>query len=147
VRQLPAALAVDASILISALLGTSAEVVFALADHASLLTSERAIQEASRRTELGLRRPDLLPALDELARIVEVFPVTDPGILAEAELALRDGTPSRNGSVRDAHLLALAWDANADIWSHDRDFAGTGVATWSTLNLLRSLAIGSMPPP
>ena len=59
----------------------------------------------------------------------------------------RDGTPSRNGSVRDAHLLALAWDANADIWSHDRDFAGTGVATWSTLNLLRSLAIGSMPPP
>ncbi|MEJ0066100.1 MAG: PIN domain-containing protein [Caulobacteraceae bacterium] len=143
-RQLPSALAVDASILISALLGTSAEVVFTLADQASLLTTQRAVEEASRRTELGLRRPDLLPALDELASIIEVIPVTDAELLAEAEVALRDATPSRNGSVRDAHLLALAWDANADIWSHDRDFCGTGVAIWSTLNLLRALAIDSI---
>jgi predicted nucleic acid-binding protein len=42
--------------------------------------------------------------------------------------------------VRDAHVLALAWSAGADIWSADRDFAGTGVASWSTLNLVRALA-------
>jgi hypothetical protein len=28
----------------------------------------------------------------------------------------------------------------ADIWTTDRDFAGTGVATWSTSNLMRGLA-------
>ena len=28
----------------------------------------------------------------------------------------------------------------ADIWTIDRDFAGTGVASWSTPNLMRGLA-------
>jgi predicted nucleic acid-binding protein len=60
--------------------------------------------------------------------------------LPSAAIALRDSIPSRNGSTNDAHILALAWSANAEIWSHDRDFAGTGVASWSTLNLLTALA-------
>jgi hypothetical protein len=30
--------------------------------------------------------------------------------------------------------------AEADVWSTDRDFAGTGVASWSTRNLMRGLA-------
>ncbi len=57
-----------------------------------------------------------------------------------SEIVLRDGAASRNGSIRDAHVLALAWDTGADIWTTDRDFAGTGVATWSTPNLMRALA-------
>lgn len=44
-----------------------------------------------------------------------------------------------NGSVRDAHILALAWTLDADIWSHDRDFAGTGWPSWSNGNLRASL--------
>jgi len=52
---------------------------------------------------------------------------------------LRDAVGSRNGSTKDAHVLALAWEVLADIWSADRDFAGTGVASWSTPNLLRAL--------
>jgi hypothetical protein len=39
-----------------------------------------------------------------------------------------------------SHVLALAWTADADIWTTDRDFAGAGVATWSTPNLMRALA-------
>jgi predicted nucleic acid-binding protein len=46
----------------------------------------------------------------------------------------------RNNSTRDAHVLALACSVEADIWTADRDFAGTGVATWSTPNLMRRLA-------
>jgi len=53
---------------------------------------------------------------------------------------LRDAVASRNGSVRDAHVLALAWSVDGDIWTTDRDFAGTGVASWSTPNLMRGLA-------
>ena len=39
-----------------------------------------------------------------------------------------------------AHVLALAWSVDADVWTTDRDFAGTGIATWSTANLMRGLA-------
>jgi len=49
-------------------------------------------------------------------------------------------SPQRNGSTRDAHVLALAWSVEADVWTTDRDFAGTGTATWSTPNLMRALA-------
>jgi predicted nucleic acid-binding protein len=61
-------------------------------------------------------------------------------VLSDSETALKNSVPSHNGSTRDAHLLALAWSAGADIWTHDRDFAGAGVATWSTTNLMRALA-------
>jgi hypothetical protein len=37
----------------------------------------------------------------------------------------------------------LAWSTDADIWTTDRDFAGTGVATWSTPNLVRALIAGT----
>jgi len=87
-----------------------------------------------------MRRPDLLPALDALLPDLDVVAVEDiaPSINA-AEFALRNGVPSRNGSADDAHILALAWELEADIWSHDRDFAGTGVPTWSTINLVKAL--------
>ena len=60
-------------------------------------------------------------------------------LLASSEVALRDAVPSRNGSIRDAHVLALAWVVEADVWTTDRDFAGTGIASWSTPNLMRAL--------
>jgi predicted nucleic acid-binding protein len=65
-------------------------------------------------------------------------------LLPQAEAALRDAVPSRNGSIRDAHVLALAWSVDGDVWTTDRDFAGTGVATWSTRNLLSALADASV---
>jgi predicted nucleic acid-binding protein len=41
--------------------------------------------------------------------------------------------------MRDAHLLALAWIMDADLWTHDRDFAGTGWPAWSSHNLMTVL--------
>ncbi len=35
---------------------------------------------------------------------------------------------------------ALASSVDGDIWTTDRDFAGTGVRRWSTPNLMRGLA-------
>jgi hypothetical protein len=68
-------------------------------------------------------------------------------LLAHAEDVLRDAVASRNGSTRDAHVLALAWSVEGDVWTADRDFAGTGVATWSTPNLLRGLAAAAAVEP
>lgn len=106
-----------------------------------LVTTDRVLAEARRRIELGLKRPDLLALLDELTDALTVVPVADlEPLLKDSAEVLRDAVASRNGSTRDAHVLALAWNIDADVWTADRDFAGTGVATWSTPNLIRGLA-------
>lgn len=62
------------------------------------------------------------------------------GMIAEAAVTLRNGPASRNGSAADSHVLALAWAYDADIWSHDRDFGGTGWPSWSSANLAAALS-------
>lgn len=132
---------VDAAILIAAVRGRSTGAILKTAESAILVTTDRVVQEARRRIELGLKRPELLDVLDDLAALLTVVPVAalEP-VLVRCEESLRDAVASRNGSTRDAHVLALAWSVEADVWTTDRDFAGTGVATWSTPNLMRGLA-------
>lgn len=100
---------------------------------------DRVLEESSRRIALGMKRPELLPVLLSLSEVIEIVPVAALSNLDSAHRALREGVASGNGSTDDAHVLALAWNTDADIWSTDRDFAGTGVASWSTPNLLRAL--------
>lgn len=133
-------LVVDTAILISAVLGKTAEAILLVQETHVLATTDRALQEAQRRIELGLRRPELLAVIDDVAAGITVVPVASvTWLLPRCEAALRDAVASRNGSTRDAHILALAWSVESDIWTIDRDFAGTGVPTWSTPNLMRSL--------
>jgi hypothetical protein len=108
-----------------------------------LVTTDRAVLEVSRRIELGLKRPELLAVLDSLLEQIAIVPLsTLAAYLPRAQSVLRDSVPSRNGSTADAHILALVWAVDADVWSHDRDFAGTGVGSWSTLNLVRTIGEG-----
>jgi predicted nucleic acid-binding protein len=141
VRRPSTTIVIDAAILVAAVRGRSTGAILKAAGSAILVTTDRAVQEARRRIELGLKRPELLDVLDDLAELLTVVPVAalEP-VLVRCEEALRDAVPSRNGSVRDAHVMALAWSVEADVWTGDRDFAGTGVATWSTPNLMRGLA-------
>jgi len=134
-------LVLDAAILISAVFGRSTGAIMEAQRVSALITTDRVVHEARRRLELGLRRPELLEVLDGLATALTIVPVAalEP-LLASCEIALRDDVASRNGSTRDAHVLALARSVEADVWTTDRDFAGTGVATWSTPNLMRRLA-------
>jgi predicted nucleic acid-binding protein len=134
-------LVLDAAVLVAAARGRSSGAVLAAARAASLVTTDRVVHEARRRIELGLKRPELVSIIDALIAEVTVVPVAalEP-LLVQSEIALRDAVASRNGSTRDAHVLALAWSVEADVWTTDRDFAGTGVATWSTPNLMRGLA-------
>jgi hypothetical protein len=97
---------------------------------------------------VGLKRPDLLAVIDALAAELTIVPVAALApILAGREIALRDAVPNRNGSTRDAprdaNVLALAWSVEADVWTTDRDFAGVGIASWSTPNLMRALVEGA----
>jgi hypothetical protein len=106
-----------------------------------LIVTDVAAREAARRIELGMKAPEFLPPLRDAIALMN-FVAMKGAVLSAAEESLRDAVASRNGSVADAHVLACAWSFDADIWSHDRDFAGTGVASWSTINLMRALDRG-----
>jgi hypothetical protein len=132
---------IDAPVLISAVFGRSGGAIIEAQRTAVLITTDRAVEEARRRIELGLKRPELLEVLDGLAQSFVIVPIASlEPYQAACELSLRDAVASRNGSIRDAHVLALAWSVDGDVWTTDRDFAATGVATWSTPNLMRALA-------
>jgi predicted nucleic acid-binding protein len=141
VRIPSGALVVDASILIAAVLGRASAAILLAAQTRDLVVTARAVDEAARRVELGLKAPKLVEVLHALVadfNVVNALELEER--LPEAETVLIDAVASRNGSTADAHILACAWAAKADIWSTDRDFAGTGVASWSTANLMRALA-------
>src|SRR6516164_3658545 len=97
-----ATLVVDAAILVAAVRGRSSAAVSRAAQGAKLAVTDRAIHEARRRIELGLKRPELLDVLDALVQDLVVVPVASlEPLLAHSEDALRNAVPSRNGSVRD----------------------------------------------
>jgi predicted nucleic acid-binding protein len=147
-RAPASALVLGAAILVAAARGRSSGAILAAAPAAALVTTDRAAAEARRRIDLGLRRPELLPILDALVAEMTVVPVAAlAALLPRAEIALRDAVASRNGSVADAHVMALAWSIDADVWTTDRDFAGTGVASWSTPNLIRGLTEAAKDAP
>ena len=139
-RLLSPAIVVDANILISAELGSATGAYLdRVAGERSLMTGEASMREASR--VVGHIRPLDLPVLDALLDLVTIVPGEDvrTADLEDAERSLRTATASKNRSDKDAHLLALAWTVDADLGSHDRDFAGTGWPSWSTANLMASL--------
>jgi len=139
-RALPSTIVVDATVLISAVLGRTGPVIERVQRIAALVTTDRVIEEGRRKLELGLKAPGLLPLLDAIVDPLLVVPLAElEPLLPGAETVLRDAVQSANGSMRDAHVLALAWCTGADVWSSDRDFAGTGVASWSTRNLVRAM--------
>jgi predicted nucleic acid-binding protein len=138
-RLLSPAIVVDANILISAVLGSATGAYFdRVAGERSPMTSEASMREASR--VVGHIRPLDLPFLDALLDLVTIVPGEDvrAADLEDAERTRRTATVSKNRSDKDAHLLALTWTVDADLWSHDRDFAGTGWPIWSTANLMAS---------
>ncbi|MGX1322141.1 putative nucleic acid-binding protein [Bradyrhizobium sp. USDA 377] len=140
-RRPSTTLVIDAAILVAAVRGRSSGALLAAAEKVILVTTDRVVQETRRRIALGLLRPDLLDVLDDLTELLTIVPVASlEPIIARCEETLRDAVPSRNGAVRDAYVLALAWSVEADVWTTDRDFAGAGVATWSTPNLMRGLS-------
>jgi len=126
-------LVLDANILIRAVLGT--RVIHLLADNAervAFLTPSSAIDDARKHLahlidKHGLDVDVAMATLDEALRLVIALP--------DEELEpWRDEAISRIGSVDmdDWPIVAAALEIDCPIWTEDRDFFGTGVATWTT---------------
>jgi predicted nucleic acid-binding protein len=136
-------LVVDANIVLSCALGLRGGEVLDFVGRRRLLTiSQRAVAEieavSMRLVEDGNATALFAPKLVEELQVVADAEYA--ALVPEAAKTLMLAPASRNGSSSDAHVLALAWLAEADIWSHDRDFAGTGWPSWSSANLRAALA-------
>ena len=135
-------LVVDANVVLSAVLGIRTRRALGAIGALRLL-----VMSAQAEREVRLVAGDVLQRrghgeaqIDLFLASIEIVPAERYGnTLSAAEIALRNAVASRNGSERGAHVLALAWTLEADIWSHDRDFAGTGWPSWSSTNLLAAL--------
>lgn len=136
-------LVVDANIILSAVLGFRARPLLErVGARRALIISSGASSEV--RHVLSWIAPDTPVLIEITSEILDAIEVVEEvrynDGLGAAEQSLRRAVGSRNGSVNDAHVLALAWTYDADIWSHDRDFAGTGWPSWSSANLAAALA-------
>ena len=130
------AIVLDANILIRFAIGR--QVPRLLAAHAAkvdFLAPETAFVEARRnlpnilraRGHTGMSEAATLAAVDAAADIVTAIPASSYEPMRAAALA-RIGPRD----PEDWPVLACALLLNCPIWTEDRDFFGTGVATWTT---------------
>jgi predicted nucleic acid-binding protein len=133
------AIVLDANILIRFAIGR--QVPRLLAAHAAtvdFLAPDAAFDEARRhlptilraRGHTGIRETAALAALDAAADIVTAVPASSYEPLRAAALA-RIGPRDPD----DWPVLACALLLSCPIWTEDRDFFGTGVATWNTASV------------
>lgn len=142
-RRAPSAdLVVDANIVLGIVLGVRGPAIWwrAQASRRLLMSIEAVTEVMTVASHMLDRQPTALRRSGELIELLNVPPADryEAG-LNTAKIMLRNAPASRDGSEKDAHILALAWTYDADIWSQDRDFAGTGWPSWSSANLSAAL--------
>jgi predicted nucleic acid-binding protein len=124
----------DANILVSAIMGVQTKRVLAAAIGQGLtlgVTEPQILESARVLTEkLGLTHEEAQLALEALTAVV--VPVGAEFYGAKEEAA-RQRLHRRAQS--DWPVLAAALTIDGGVWTHDRDFFGTGVPVWSSRNL------------
>ncbi len=124
----------DANVLVSAILGKHTRAVLKTAMKRGLRFGAPLpqIEEAARVLidKLFMPASEATGLLDELMRGVELIP--EAGIAGFGGAA-RERLHTRAQS--DWPVLAAALAYGAGIWSHDRDFFGTGAPVWSSRNI------------
>jgi predicted nucleic acid-binding protein len=134
-------LIVDTNVFLSALMRRSTRrAMEQLSVQRALILTGHSLFEARM---VAARVPKFATRIIDESLLLGLMNLADPesysDALATARQRLIDAPPSRNGSGADAHILACAWMHEADIWSHDRDFAGAGWPSWSTANLVAAM--------
>jgi len=133
-----AAVAADANVLLSAVLGHAALRVFTQTD-ISVLTTPGVLQEVRDYIPVIAGQYDILPqALEAQLRLLAVRECEPSEFAPKLEAA------KRSIGKRDPHdvdLLVLALAFAIPVWSNDSDFKDAGVEWYTTARLLRRLGI------
>ncbi len=129
----------DANILVRAVLGSRVpELLAAHAAQATFLAPDIAFDEAREHlptvlAKRGKSAEAIQAALEKLQALGRVI----VPVAAESYLPFRDQALARIGprDREDWPVLACALSADCAIWTEDKDFFGTGVATWTTASV------------
>ena len=122
-------IAVDANVLMSALLGGKPHQLLFLPQF-DFITTERTTWEVKRYIPMLARRLDM-PELEVLSAF-ESLPIT-----AYQERDYEEQLPRAHDLIaardpKDVHILALALATGATLWSQDRDFENISEIVWVT---------------
>jgi predicted nucleic acid-binding protein len=132
--SLQKSIVLDANILLRAVFGT--RVVHLLASYwetVASYTPDRCVEEAARnlRAIAEIRNLDPNQSAADLNRIVECFvSLVDRSLYGEFEERARARIAMRD--IDDWPVVATALLIDAPIWTEDRDFFGSGIATWTS---------------
>jgi predicted nucleic acid-binding protein len=135
------AIVLDANILLRAVLGTRVRTLIErYADTVTLLTPQSCVDEAREYLPvLCLHRGwSIAPAVELLDALLASIHVVDHTSLLDVEDEARRRIASRDADDWPAVAVSIALDA--PIWTEDGDFFGSGVATWTTINVEMYLA-------
>lgn len=132
-------LAADANVLLSAVLGGRARLVFASPLVESVFTTASVLGEVHEYAVMIAAKKKLKSETVLLA--VAALPVTviEPGVYRRKLREARDRIGSRDPD--DVDLLALALHFRTPVWSNDRDFESARVPWFDTASLLARLGI------
>lgn len=136
-------LVVDATAIVSAIIGGKAMRIFDELDGVEFVTCPYTVKEVelylpTLATKSGVAEDELSRTLDELPLTIYAESVYQHR-LAEARQRIRD--------LNDVELLALALELQAPLWSNDTGFDTAGVERYPTGILLRFLPPSSEQPP
>jgi predicted nucleic acid-binding protein len=124
----------DANILLRAVFGTRVpQLLDTYHETVAFYTPDRCIDEAKRNIPAIAQHRNLDPpqSIDDLNRIVLTFiDVVDRSLYEEFEERARARIASRDAD--DWPVVATALLIDAPIWTEDRDFFGSGIATWTS---------------
>ena len=135
-------LAADANVLLSAVIGGRARLVFNHPDIENVYTTEATLAEV-REYAASLGRKKKL-AVDLIMLEVAALPVAVvarevyEGKMAQAQTLIGWRDPD------DVEILALTLHFDVPLWSNDKDFAGCEIEQLTTAALLRKLGISQM---
>ena len=132
-------LVLDANIMISAVMGRSFSILLALLEAGVVLMAP--VQQLAE-TRAVLKRRPALPSdwIDaQMMRLLQVVVPLNPAMFDEHEVAARTRLQERGQS--DWPVLAASLATGSAIWSHDKDFFGSGAAVWSTRILIKQIGL------
>jgi predicted nucleic acid-binding protein len=130
-------LVLDTNILVRAVFGTRVpQLLASYQETVAFYAPHLCMEEASRNVPIIARRRSIDPdqSVADLNQIVQYFVnLVDRSLYEEFEERARARIASRDAD--DWPVVATALLIDAPIWTEDRDFFGSGIATWTSNNV------------
>jgi len=127
-------LVLDANILIRAVLGKKVNsLILQYNNQVAFYTPDLCFQDAEKYLPIILEKRhniDVHLAMDVLTQISQIVYPLDKDLYSQFEVEARKRIASKDED--DWPVIAAALFFNCPIWTEDKDFFGTGIATWET---------------